>query len=55
MLVVCTGNICRSPLAERLLQRRLGDRAVVRSAGVQGLEASAMDPYAAAQLERLGG
>ena len=55
ILVVCTGNICRSPLAKRLLQRRLGDRALVRSAGVRGLDASSMDPYAAAQLRRLGG
>ncbi|MDQ3415845.1 MAG: hypothetical protein M3474_01825 [Actinomycetota bacterium] len=55
ILVVCTGNICRSPLAERLLQQRLGDRAVVTSAGVRGLESYAMDPAAAAQLRRLGG
>ncbi|MDQ3663496.1 MAG: hypothetical protein M3353_02405 [Actinomycetota bacterium] len=55
VLVVCTGNICRSPLAERLLQRRLGDLAVVSSAGVRGLDAAAMDPHAAAELRRLGG
>ncbi|MBA2768873.1 MAG: hypothetical protein H0U35_07045 [Sporichthyaceae bacterium] len=55
ILVVCTGNLCRSPLAERLLQQRLGDRAVVTSAGTRGLDAAAMDPYAAAELQRLGG
>ncbi len=55
VLVVCTGNICRSPLAERLLQQRMRDRAVVASAGVRGLDACAMDPTAGAQLQRLGG
>lgn len=55
ILVVCTGNICRSPLAERLLQRLLGNHSVVRSAGVRGLDAAPMDPDAAAQLRRLGG
>ena len=62
ILFVCTGNICRSPLAERLLHARLsgalGERRgsfVVASAGTQGWEGSAMDPTAAAQLIRLGG
>ena len=26
ILVVCLGNLCRSPLAERLLRRRLDER-----------------------------
>jgi len=62
ILFVCTGNICRSPLAERLLKARLGaavgDRRgsfVVGSAGTHGWEGSAMDPSAAAELVRLGG
>ena len=43
ILTVCTGNICRSPLAELLLRTRLGDAPVrVRSAGTQGLGAAAM-------------
>ncbi len=37
VLLVCTGNICRSPLAEALLERALQDRAIaevtVTSAG----------------------
>lgn len=55
ILVVCTGNLCRSPLAERLLHDRLDGRHTVRSAGTQGVDAAAMDPYAAAELERRGG
>lgn len=55
ILVVCTGNVCRSPLAEQLLQTRLGARALVRSAGVQGLDDAPMDPDAAAELVRRGG
>lgn len=41
ILTVCTGNICRSPLAEALLARRLqqrGSQASVRSAGIGALE-----------------
>jgi protein-tyrosine phosphatase len=62
VLVVCLGNICRSPLAERLLRLRLdgllGDRrdAVgVSSAGVRAVVGSPMDAHAAAELRRLGG
>ena len=39
ILVVCTANVCRSPVAERLLQQRLTERgsaAVVTSAGTRG-------------------
>lgn len=62
ILVVCTGNICRSPFIERLLQYRLDERwpgpdreFIVRSAGTAALVGSVMDPQAAAQLESLGG
>ncbi|WP_062304423.1 arsenate reductase/protein-tyrosine-phosphatase family protein [Demequina subtropica] len=37
ILTVCTGNICRSPAAELLLQRALGDIATVASAGTHAL------------------
>jgi len=55
VLVVCTGNLCRSPLAERLLVARLAGRHTVRSAGTHGLDAEEMDPAAAAELTRRGG
>ncbi|MDP1905136.1 MAG: low molecular weight protein-tyrosine-phosphatase [Pseudomonadota bacterium] len=40
ILVLCTGNICRSPMAEALLRQRmesLGRKVEVRSAGVGAL------------------
>ncbi|MCT9819023.1 low molecular weight phosphatase family protein [Microbacterium sp. W1N] len=47
LMTVCTGNICRSPLAELLLATRLGDLGVtVHSAGVRGLDAATMTPEA---------
>ena len=62
ILMVCTGNICRSPFIERLLQHELdecgsgAERGVtVRSAGTGALVGSAMDPRAAAQLMAHGG
>ena len=38
ILVVCTGNICRSPAAEFLLARALGDAELVSSAGTYAIE-----------------
>lgn len=37
ILVICTGNICRSPTAEFLLRRELGEGYEVRSAGLGAL------------------
>ncbi|MDX6313919.1 MAG: low molecular weight protein-tyrosine phosphatase, partial [Streptomyces sp.] len=57
ILHVCTGNVCRSPMAERLtrheLTRRLGDGAagiLVESAGTWGHEGAPMEAHAAAVL-----
>jgi low molecular weight protein-tyrosine phosphatase len=57
ILHVCTGNVCRSPIAERLtrheLTRRLGDAAagiLVESAGTWGHEGAPMEPHAATVL-----
>lgn len=61
VLVVCTGNICRSPIAERLLAHRLRERLGpasecfdVRSAGTWGHEGSPMEPFAEEALRDLG-
>ncbi|WP_431947855.1 protein-tyrosine-phosphatase [Actinacidiphila sp. bgisy167] len=57
ILHVCTGNVCRSPMAERLtrheLALRLGDGAagiVVESAGTWGHEGAPMEAHAATVL-----
>lgn len=43
ILTVCTGNICRSPLAELLLRERLADLSgQIHSAGTYGLDHAAM-------------
>ena len=62
ILVVCTGNICRSPFIERLLQHRLDEHRsapdqafVVRSAGTSALSGWEMDDRAARQLIAYGG
>lgn len=60
VLFVCTGNICRSPTAERLLARRLRDRLgvgmpfEVSSAGVGALAGDPIYPDAAQLLIRAG-
>jgi len=63
VLHVCMGNICRSPMAERLLHRaardRVGDKVdellLTRSAGTGGWHAGdPMNPPAARELRRRG-
>lgn len=63
ILLVCTANICRSPMAEHLLRGALEaapassgrPRFQLSSAGVRGWDNASMDPAAAAELRRLGG
>lgn len=54
---VCTGNICRSPIAERLFRARVNGAAQVAaaSAGVAGLVGHPMDALSALALRELGG
>jgi len=50
VLMVCTGNICRSPVAERLLRAQteaVGLPVVVHSAGTQSMVGHGMTPEAA--------
>ena len=60
IMTVCTGNICRSPIAEVVLQDRfaaagLGDRVVVDSGGISSEElGNPIDPRAAQALREAG-
>lgn len=58
VLIVCTGNVCRSPMAEQVLSARLTaagiDDVQVSSAGTRALAGRPMTPQAAAQAVRLG-
>jgi protein-tyrosine phosphatase len=63
ILMVCTGNICRSPVMERLLAARLrallpadaAARFEIGSAGTWAMVGEAMSPEAATTLVGLGG
>ena len=60
VMTVCTGNICRSPIAEVVLRDRfeaagLGDRVVVDSGGISSEElGNPIDPRAARVLRAAG-
>ncbi|MCA1766273.1 MAG: low molecular weight phosphotyrosine protein phosphatase [Desulfobulbaceae bacterium] len=55
ILTVCTGNICRSPMAEILLGERLKEEGVeVSSAGLMALVGHPADPLAIALLAERG-
>ena len=59
ILFICTGNICRSPTAERLTsaysEERHSARIGASSAGTRAVIGHAIHPEAAPVLERLGG
>jgi protein-tyrosine phosphatase len=55
VLIVCVGNICRSPMAEAALRSRLqGEAIVVESAGLAALAGSPVDPLAESVLVEHG-
>ncbi len=59
VLVVCTGNVCRSPIAEAVLRSALEDRFAgrapsVSSAGTAGWEGSGASPGSVAAAAELG-
>jgi protein-tyrosine phosphatase len=54
ILCVCTGNICRSPAAERLLASRLGPDVEVTSAGTYALVGQPISPPMDELVHRAG-
>lgn len=53
ILVVCIGNICRSPMAEYFLQQQY-PQLQIKSAGIAGLVGHAADEKASLCMQRLG-
>ncbi|AIY43418.1 Low molecular weight protein-tyrosine-phosphatase Wzb [Collimonas arenae] len=53
ILVVCIGNICRSPMAEALLRRDFPQK-TIRSAGIGALVGHAADPSAVRIMQQQG-
>jgi len=58
VITVCTGNICRSPMAEGLLRHYLPEslqtQVEVSSAGTHALHGHQADPHAIEAMERIG-
>lgn len=58
ILVVCTANVCRSPLVASLLQQRIDQAGLagvvtVKSAGVRAVAGDQIDPMIIAMLDEL--
>lgn len=53
ILVVCVGNICRSPMAEAMFKQHLPDRQIF-SAGLEGLVGHPADPMAVECMHEFG-
>lgn len=56
ILVVCTGNVCRSPYVERILEHQLDGTGIsVSSAGTGALIGAPIDPESARRIRAAGG
>ena len=53
ILVVCVGNICRSPMAEYLLKKK-HPQLTIHSAGISGMSGYAADEKAQNCMQRIG-
>jgi protein-tyrosine phosphatase len=53
ILVLCLGNICRSPMAEGFLKRELPDR-MIMSAGIGAMTGHPADPFAVKLMQEHG-
>ena len=53
-LIVCVGNICRSPMAEIMLRERLAGRLQVASAGLAAVAGAPIDASAEVVLRANG-
>lgn len=53
ILVICIGNVCRSPMAEGLLKQALPEK-TVRSAGINALIGHPADPLAMQIMQEQG-
>ena len=54
VLLVCTGNVCRSPAMEKLMSHRFGDAVEVESAGTRALVGAGMPEHTIRALDRVG-
>lgn len=52
--LICTGNTCRSPMAEAILRARNIDKVTVRSAGIHASNGAPIAPNARVLIEKEG-
>ena len=53
ILIVCIGNICRSPTAEKIIQSKC-PQLNISSAGIKALIGQPIDPSASSELRQKG-
>src|SRR6266568_3048516 len=54
VLIVCSGNTCRSPMAEAIAQNLLGDTAAVQSAGMETADGISATKEAITVMQEMG-